>query len=297
MKKIIQKGPTYDLKNDCFNGDTKIEQYLHYKYQNKGIDFDSIKPVINVYCQAYNILKCGEPVCKGGKNYNIAKDNLIYTGETMNSGLNILKRSMQLSSRYMENCKQIGVSGSFSNRSNIKKFIENLDKFHIEVNVKHLNKFLGLTHSIGNFIPVPEGFNVGRSLRTSDYWDLALYNIHLWYETKNDDYLNRFLPKRNENVIKYTKLWLDYYDNWYGFIEENYLQSFVSDDASLKPIPFWDEHFTRYEDYHAKSKGMTERLALEPHNMLEINQFLKNVNHMICARGELILKTLLNKGA
>src|SRR5690625_2913105 len=146
VKKIIQKGPTYDLKNDYFNGHTKIEQYLHYKYQNKGIDFDSIEPVVNVYYQAYNILKYGKLVCKGGKNYNVVKDNQIYTGKTMNSGLNILKRSMQLSSKYIENCKKVGVSGSFSNRSNIKKFIENLDEFHIEVNVKHLKNFLGLTH-------------------------------------------------------------------------------------------------------------------------------------------------------
>lgn len=42
--------------------------------------------------------------------------------------------------------------------------------------------FLELGHSIGNFIPVPQGFNVGRSNWGKwDYWGLTLYQIYQWY--------------------------------------------------------------------------------------------------------------------
>lgn len=287
LKTILQNGPTHDLKDGHFNGKTKIEQFFHYKYNNRGMDFDAIKPIVEVYCQTFESLHNGKLVHKGGKNYNIVKDNLVYTGETMNSGLNILKKAMHFSPGYTENYKKISVSGSFSTRKNIKKFIEHLDDFYIEANCENLNDFLGLTHSIGNFIPVPQGFNVGRNLLTSDYWDLALYNIYLWYATKNDDYLNRFLIKKDINVIENIKLWLNSFKNWQGFIEKNYLQPFVlhAKDSQLRPIPFWDDHFNRYEDYHSKKTRMTKKLALEPQNTEEINQFLERVNRRITSRG------------
>jgi hypothetical protein len=37
-----------------------------------------------------------------------------------------------------------------------------------------LNKFAKLTHTMGNFVLVPAGFNKGRVRSTADYWDLSL---------------------------------------------------------------------------------------------------------------------------
>ena len=49
-------------------------------------------------------------------------------------------------------------------------------------------RFLQLTHSIGNFIPVPRGFNTGRSGEYAkwDSWDLTLAQIFQWYTDNSD---------------------------------------------------------------------------------------------------------------
>ena len=56
LKTILQNGPTHDLKDGHFNGKTKIEQFFHYKYNNRGMDFDAIKPIVEVYCQTFESL-------------------------------------------------------------------------------------------------------------------------------------------------------------------------------------------------------------------------------------------------
>lgn len=283
----------YDFKNDYLRSETKIEQFLHYKNKPNRIDLDSIKEVVEIYCEANEFLNGGNIVTENCKVYRIEKNGYIYTGETMNSGLLTLKKALQLSPNYKENCKKFGISGSFS--KNIDKFIANLHHFQIGVKIELLNKFLELTHTIGNFILVPEGFNTGRNLLTSDYWSLALYNIYLWYETKNDEYLHRFLAKRNPNVVTYTKIWLDYFENWQNFVEKNYLQPFVvyENGTPTQPIPFWEEHFNRYEKFH--NKKLTKTLAIEPNNIDEVNEFLEKVNTAIVARGDLIKNALIKR--
>ncbi|MGF1957592.1 hypothetical protein IGJ42_001489 [Enterococcus sp. DIV1067f] len=77
----------------------------------------------------------------------------------------------------------------------------NNDKF-IEVYKKYpkLKDFARLTHSIGNIIVVPKGFNRGRG--ANDYGDFALKSLKTFLETFNawEDYVTRFYLEPFLNV-------------------------------------------------------------------------------------------------
>lgn len=292
----LVNNPTYDLKDGYFTGDTKIKQFLNYKHNNKGYDFDAYKSIVEMYRTAFAPFYECELYPEGkAKRYYLECKSATYRGDSMNSGGNILKRSLQLSEGYWDNCVTFKIKGGFS--ENYKRFLENIDKFNIEVELDLLNKYLGLVHSIGNFIPVPEYFNVGRNLPTSDYWDLALYNINLWYENKQDKNRDKFirrifskkiddskLDNKLKGKISPTKKWLNIFGSWESFVEVNFLQSFV--DENNKPIPFWDNHFISYKNFLAGNE--TLRNVVEPQSIDEVNQFLQRVTWMIVQRGKLI---------
>ncbi len=131
-----------------------------------------------------------------------------------------------------------------------------------------LQEFAKYVHTIGNFIPVPEGVNCARAGRNGqhDCWDLALMKIKEWYDAagnkeEQDKILRQFLHDAKDEVIETCKKWLGYYETWGRFIEKNYLQDFVEGDA---PIPFckghsWDQ--PRPEDLSAFYKTAAELIA------------------------------------
>ena len=108
-----------------------------------------------------------------------------------------------------------------------------------------------LTHSIGNFIPVPRGFNTGRSGEYAkwDSWDLTLAQIFQWY-TDNSDMtticnhgaLERLFTyaKNKESAIQYCEAWLQLFETWENFVKENYLEAFVDKKRSAEEIFFRD---------------------------------------------------------
>ena len=97
--------------------------------------------------------------------------------------------------------------------------------------------FLELGHTLGNFIPVPLGFNVGRSnFGKWDSWDLTLFQIYKWYSDnsqENEYYNNQALERlftndRNkQSTVLNCQEWLSTFRTWNDFVKENYLQSFV----------------------------------------------------------------------
>ena len=104
----------------------------------------------------------------------------------------------------------------------------------------------------GNFIPVPQGFNVGRSNAGRwDYWDLTLDCLYQWYldnsnEIKNDndgalEKLFSHSPEKNRIwAIDNCKRWLKMFDGWEDFINQNYLKCWV--DSDLKPFTLFENH-------------------------------------------------------
>lgn len=109
---------------------------------------------------------------------------------------------------------------------------------------KNMLDFLSVNHTVGNFIPVPEGFNFARSNGgKNDYWDYTLEQIKEWYERdtedKRNDILDKFLSGKNkETAIKNCSKWIVSYDDgekgWENFVNANYLNdSFVNDKYEI----------------------------------------------------------------
>ena len=157
-----------------------------------------------------------------------------------------------------------------------------------------LEMFVSLVHTLGNFIPVPfksakDGeFNRPRGFsRSQDYWDLALFWIHHYYMTKEEDGLRDWILSGKgdpDNNLTLCKEWLDdrvngsdgWNDNgpdgWNHFVEQNFLQDFVNqeNDGYGRPKALWNGHF---ENQGNKPSGE------------QFSEFFTNASAWILARG------------
>ena len=119
---------------------------------------------------------------------------------------------------------------------------------------KDLEHFIAVYHTLGNYIPVPYGFNGARSgdYASHDSWDLTLMKIKEYYDAREEISSHsgeRFacppeikivelLHKDKEIVSCYQ--WLNSFAGWKNFIDKNFLQDFVGKDH--QPIPFCKGH-------------------------------------------------------
>lgn len=129
--------------------------------------------------------------------------------------------------------------------------INNFNVFPLVHHHEELNTFAKLTHTIGNIMVVPKGFNRGRG--AFDYWDYAMI------------YLYDFLYSKNTTI-------------WKDFLKEYELQSYVEkypDNLTVKP--FWSNHFKKNAPFY-------------PKDIQDIETFLKTVNTNIEKRGLNILQ-------
>lgn len=185
-------------------------------------------------------------------------------------------------------------NGDLSDIERLSWLILNLKKIRkMDLDLfENLERFAQLTHSVGNFIPVPEEFNNGRALKkTKDYFDLTLKCIHDYYlpikpsEGNNRAVLSQFLKV---TAIDKCEKWLERFNGWDEFVEKNYLQDFVNEICLLdapnckssrfgEPKLFWKGH-------------SLERPC--PQVIEDVKDFLENVNVMIELRGARIYKAL-----
>lgn len=128
------------------------------------------------------------------------------------------------------------------------EFIQKLEKKYPKIQM-----FANYVHTIGNFLPVPPGFNVARS--KYDYWDLTLVKIREWYFAKDPNEKNAILSvllekagRDKENVINKCERWLslcgkgkDGIEGWKNFVSTNYMDDFVEGDEAI-PIMFYENH-------------------------------------------------------
>ena len=158
-----------------------------------------------------------------------------------------------------------------------ENFLERID------NIPGFKKFANTYHTIGNFIPVPCGFNIGRSnFGKSDYWDLSLITIKKWYDegckpgTKNSrDIIKELLNKPSDMVIRECEKWLWWFGNkknglegWMSFIKNNYLEDFVNKDSLYQPIRFC------------------------PNDEFAVSEFFKTCSELIIKRGQRLISEL-----
>ena len=148
--------------------------------------------------------------------------------------------------------------------------------------VNMIKEYLKAWHLLGNFMPVPAGFNCGRYQATLDYFDVTLKYIHDWYcygdESNTLDVLiSGKTPAEKEMAIENTRRWLSSFKengqpSWQEFVEKNYLGAFVKkeeDGKYGKPKEFWVGHFDS---------------QIMPKNIDEYQQFFINATQCIRER-------------
>lgn len=165
-----------------------------------------------------------------------------------------------------------------------------------------MRNFLDQWHTIGNYCPIPAGFNSARSGRYAehDYWDLTLMKICDWYKynDKRDAILAELLhivndDKDKNEIMKNCRDWLKWFekkgkevgkDGWHYFVDTLYMQDYVYNEKDginqghekyYDVKPFWNKHGWK------KDKG--EIIGL-PEDIDEINQGVEEVCIRIAAR-------------
>lgn len=179
-------------------------------------------------------------------------------GETMNSANTTLgrlyeKRIETLEQRNERNAikavkaKTQGISIAYI----ISRYAEEKSEQKREYDkIKGLKCFLSVYHTLGNFIPVPKGCNGPRGTGgLKDYWDLTLKIIYEYYDCGKDN-IKDIAGESNSELYKE---WLGSFradnmakGNWQCFVEKNYLQDFVNQNADGSygmPKELWQGHF------------------------------------------------------
>lgn len=119
--------------------------------------------------------------------------------------------------------------------------------------IPEIANFLGAFHTLGNYCPVPSGFNAPRSFFGKyDFWDLTLMKIKEWYCSaglKSEDERQNMIRHELFHGNAYGDVsscikWLGRFGTgmvgWRSFIDYFYLNDWVDEDYEVKPL--WDGH-------------------------------------------------------
>lgn len=123
--------------------------------------------------------------------------------------------------------------------------------------ITEFKKFALLTHSIGNFTLVPEGYNMRRYSITNDCWDLSLIDLQ---------------SRCNEYTWYCNNIHIFLYDDYFN----NYDKGKQFNDLNVKPL---------YHNHSFENKL--------PKDVFEFFQYLQNINKCIIHRGEKIINRYL----
>ena len=127
-------------------------------------------------------------------------------------------------------------------------------------NIKGLESFAVMYHTIGNMIPVPPMFNASRSnFGADDYWDVTLANIKKWYETRDDAVIAELLHKaeKTDQAVSLCVKWLSWFGNWPNYIAKNYLDDFV--DGNQAPVCFRPDIANDLESFFTVCSSLIEK--------------------------------------
>lgn len=268
---------TMDIFAKLYGKDWKVVQIdKSYKYQLKnqtgtgpsvlsGDTMNSYATTVRKYIR--------KTVINPNKDEMIDKEIL----EANNGSWLINKTYRDISSKFYFDVAIVDNLGYF-----IKKLKDNKEIYN------HLSNFIKVNHTIGNFLPIPNGFNVPRNSALKDYWDLTLLHIYNYFKCETPiSFITDFEASD-------TKKWLDSFKNhdntqedkliaWNNFVDKNYMQSFVhkknGDKVYGMPKELWEGHFD------VKGKVL-------PTKTDEYKQFFKNASEWITARGEKMINDL-----
>ncbi|MCI9072389.1 MAG: hypothetical protein HFH80_06195 [Lachnospiraceae bacterium] len=183
---------------------------------------------------------------------------------------------------------------------------------YIDENYPHMKEFLAMSHTIGNYCPVPAGFNTARCgpFARRDYWDLTLQKIYQWYTFKGKDIMERDDLVQNELLHQkglplYCLRWLEWFekeenktdqtqDGWHNFVDTLYLQDYVYTEKVdghdlYEPRPFWEGHTWDNPEITPKTeKGDGDKTA----SVQETDRRLGEITQRIRKRSERIIQAL-----
>lgn len=233
---------------------------------------------------------------------NIINEDGLFQGETLNSAATTLNKYYEfIESELDEGLKEIetehykrekmitdkGKPQVVSKKFILSKYLVEKDSLIIKELFKSekLEKFLKIYHTLGNYMPVPNDCNGPRGCsEVKDYWDLTLLHIYNYYKMKasnmevNGSEEIKKIIGDDLNKIDCYKKWLDSFNTWYNFIEENYLEAFVeSKEKDYYPIELWKNHFSQdvlpqnkkqCEDYFMNARNLIVERSIELNNRL-----------------------------
>lgn len=160
---IQNKDYHYDFKNESLKEEVKheknpVKKFLKYKISGSSFDCDRSELARSLY----------------KKIWRLSDEQLAnYDSDTMNSFYRIYR--LLLLAYDIEQGNSYWKSSGISNYKLRYKWLLDEYDYYKEINEhKEVQKFAGLTHSIGNFTLVPKGFNTKRNALFDDYWDITL---------------------------------------------------------------------------------------------------------------------------
>lgn len=270
LSRVKVKGEESDAKKKKYlESKDPIEKYILYKTYFKKSDPDSNDGLLkDIYEDRWdpNILKC------------CLHEKVKYCSDTMTSVQGLIHRFYQevLQEEFPHSReKEINFSTQL-----LKEIYQSPNQYPVFktyfIDDSTISNFMKRYHTLGNYIPVPPGFNAARSgmYASHDMWDLTLMKIRDYYHEKNRCQFSKEQKELLEllhfyDTVESTKNWLDAFGSWENFVDKNYLKkedgldNYVNSDYTIDPF-FEEKHcfdypeLKRKEDYLEYFKRITQ---------------------------------------
>lgn len=241
----------YILKNKKNNKDKANDKFYEYK-KTKNIDrFISYRQFYSKYKisldpdtnsillqQIYKKLWDNEFIDKNC----VKKDNTYYS-DTLTSAYTRLKNCIIATKKELNiNIKKFSsknVIRKYKNDEYFKKCLDGAKQF------KEVREMIGKYHTLGNYCPVPKGFNSARSgFGVYDCINLMLEKIKEFYDSYKKDVtiskesksiiMELIRYNKNEDTYNNVLEWLKGFGDWKTFVDKNYFQDYVDNKYELK---------------------------------------------------------------
>lgn len=194
----------FKLERGIYKSVGNISLWLEYRNEGKNWDCDGTGNNGTGTCvltrDIYKVLWAWNSENENRYTTTAYFNNMLMGPDTMNSYFNVLTQVVEVvnPNGKIEYFKGIKGKKHWSRLDTSKEKFLNLVANVLEQKEigALLDIYAKLTHTIGNFVLVPEGFNVGRTSKTSDFWDLSLQLLQLdknWLQDQTvEKYVNTF---------------------------------------------------------------------------------------------------------
>jgi len=217
------------------------KKWAHASKCGSIFDFDYDASLFSACIYQRTILRDGDIERLNHHKYKVVSGGIDYRGDTMNSWSTTLDEFIRkFGKEYFNNWNGRYIPAGYNEWYD---FLSEPGNYKAPL-PSYITEFMEVVYTIGNFIPVPIGFNSrGDSKKPSkDYWDLALLAIYNYYKGRNPS-LSWLVDKR---CVNNCQQWLDgFAGGWNDFVKSNCLQPFVSgpkDGPYGQPLELWDGH-------------------------------------------------------